>query len=81
MKEISIRTSPDYGKLDSLKVITGNEDFDKNFIVSNSGICTILITGDENETEVTLEEINSLPPSEIFGFVGPNGAGKSTLMN
>lgn len=32
---------------------------DKNFLVTNSGICTILITGDENETEVTLEEINS----------------------
>jgi hypothetical protein len=32
---------------------------DKNFLVSNSGICSILITGDENETEVTLEEINS----------------------
>ena len=36
MKEISIRTSPDYGKLDSLKVITGNEEFDKNFIVYTS---------------------------------------------
>ena len=32
---------------------------DKNFIVSNSGTCSILITGDEDETEVTLEEINS----------------------
>lgn len=32
---------------------------DKNFIINNSGICMILITGDENETEVTLEEINS----------------------
>ena len=32
---------------------------DKNFIVTNSGICTVLITGDENVTEVTLEEINS----------------------
>lgn len=32
---------------------------DKNFIINNSGTCTILITGDENETEVTLEEINS----------------------
>ena len=32
---------------------------DKNFLVSNSGTCSILITGDENETEVTLEEINS----------------------
>ena len=32
---------------------------DKNFLINNSGTCTILITGDENETEVTLEEINS----------------------
>ena len=32
---------------------------DKNFLISNSGTCNILITGDENETEVTLEEINS----------------------
>jgi hypothetical protein len=32
---------------------------DKNFLVNNSGTCTILITGDENETEVTIEEINS----------------------
>ena len=32
---------------------------DKKFIVNNSGICTILITGDEDEVEVTLEDINS----------------------
>ena len=32
---------------------------DKNFLVSNSGICSILITGDEAETDVTLEDINS----------------------
>ena len=32
---------------------------DKNFIINNSGVCMILITGDEDETEVTLEEINS----------------------
>ena len=32
---------------------------DKNFLVNSSGICNILINGDENETEVTLEEINS----------------------
>lgn len=32
---------------------------DKNFIINNSGICMILITGDEDETEITLEEINS----------------------
>ena len=32
---------------------------DKNFLVNNSGICRILITGDENTTDITLEEINS----------------------
>jgi hypothetical protein len=32
---------------------------DKNFLVNNSGNSIIIITGDENETEVTLEEINS----------------------
>ena len=32
---------------------------DKNFLVNNSGICNILINGDENETDVTLEDINS----------------------
>ena len=32
---------------------------DKNFLISSSGLCTILINGDENETDVTLEEINS----------------------
>ena len=32
---------------------------DKNFLVSSSGTCNIFINGDENETEVTLEEINS----------------------
>ncbi len=32
---------------------------DKNFIINNSGTCQILITGDENETDITLEEINS----------------------
>jgi hypothetical protein len=32
---------------------------DKNFLVNSSGICNILINGDENETTVTLEEINS----------------------
>lgn len=32
---------------------------DKNFIINNSGTCMILVTGDEDETEVTLEEINS----------------------
>ena len=32
---------------------------DKNFLVNVSGTCSILITGDEPETEVTLEEINS----------------------
>ena len=32
---------------------------DKNFIVNNSGTCMILVTGDEDETTITLEEINS----------------------
>lgn len=32
---------------------------DKNFLINNSGTCNVLITGDENTTEVTLEEINS----------------------
>ena len=32
---------------------------DKNFLVNNAGVCSVLITGDEDETEVTLEEINS----------------------
>ena len=32
---------------------------DKNFLVSTNGTCNIFINGDENETEVTLEEINS----------------------
>ena len=32
---------------------------DKNFLINNSGSCSILITGDENETDITLEEINS----------------------
>ena len=31
----------------------------KNFIINNSGVCSILITGDEDEVEVPLEEINS----------------------
>jgi len=40
-------------------LIVSARKLDKNFLISNSGICSILITGDENETEVTLEEINS----------------------
>jgi hypothetical protein len=32
---------------------------EKNFLVGGSGNCNILITGDENVTEVSLEEINS----------------------
>ena len=38
--------------------VVSAKKIDKNFLVNNSGTCTILITGDENETEVTLEEIN-----------------------
>ena len=40
-------------------LIVSARKLEKNFLISNSGICSILITGDENETEVTLEEINS----------------------
>jgi hypothetical protein len=32
---------------------------DKNFIINSSGVCTIVFSGEENETEVTLEDINS----------------------
>ena len=32
---------------------------DKNFIITNQGTCSVIVTGDENTTEVTLEEINS----------------------
>lgn len=39
--------------------IVSAKRIDKNFLVNNSGTCNILITGDENDTEVTLEEINS----------------------
>jgi hypothetical protein len=39
--------------------IVSAKRIDKNFIINNSGVCMILITGDEDETEVTLEEINS----------------------
>lgn len=39
--------------------VVSAKKIDKNFIVGNSGTCVILITGDENETEITLEEINS----------------------
>ena len=44
--------------LDSNFVVSARR-IDKNFLVNSSGMCSILITGDENETEVTLEEINS----------------------
>ena len=39
--------------------IVSAKRIDKNFIVNNSGTCMIVINGDENETEVTIEEINS----------------------
>ena len=44
--------------VDSNLVVSAKR-IDKNFLVNSSGTCTILITGDENETEVTIEEINS----------------------
>ena len=40
-------------------LIVSAKKIDKNFLINNAGTCNILITGDENETEVTLEEINS----------------------
>ena len=44
--------------VDSNFVVSAKK-IDKNFIINNSGVCDILITGDENEIEVTIEEINS----------------------
>ena len=44
--------------IDSNLVVSAKR-IDKNFLINNSGVCMILITGDEDETEVTLEEINS----------------------
>ena len=44
--------------LDSNLVVQAKR-VEKNFLISNSGTCNILITGDENETEVTIEDINS----------------------
>ena len=44
--------------IDSNLVVQAKQ-IDKNFIVNNSGNCSIIITGDEDEIEVTLEEINS----------------------
>ena len=40
-------------------LVVSAKRIDKNFLINNSGICSILINGDENETDVTLEEINS----------------------
>ncbi len=40
-------------------LVVSAKQIDKNFIINNSGICNILILGDENEIDVTLEEINS----------------------
>ena len=40
-------------------LVVSAKQIDKNFIVNNSGFCNILILGDENEIDVTLEEINS----------------------
>jgi hypothetical protein len=46
------------GDVDTNFIVSAKR-IDKNFLVNNSGTCIILITGDENETEITLEEINS----------------------
>ena len=40
-------------------LVVSAKQIDKNFIVNNSGFCNILILGDENEIDITLEEINS----------------------
>ena len=40
-------------------IVVQAKRIDKNFIVTNAGVCMIVINGDEDETEVTLEEINS----------------------
>ena len=40
-------------------LVVSAQRIDKNFLVSNQGTCQIIVTGDENSTEVTLEEINS----------------------
>ena len=40
-------------------LIVHTKRIDKNFLINNSGICNILINGDETETDVTLEDINS----------------------
>lgn len=40
-------------------LIVQAKQIDKNFIVTNSGVCMIVINGDEDETEVALEDINS----------------------
>ena len=46
------------GDVDTNFIVSAKR-IDKNFLINNSGTCMILITGDENETDITLEEINS----------------------
>jgi hypothetical protein len=46
------------GDTDSNLIVQAKR-IDKNFIINSGGTCNILITGDENETEITIEEINS----------------------
>ena len=46
------------GDVDSNLIVSAKR-IDKNFLINNSGTCIIYINGDENETEVTLEEINN----------------------
>jgi hypothetical protein len=46
------------GDVDSNLVVQAKR-IEKNFIINNSGTCVILITGDENETDISLEEINN----------------------
>ena len=40
-------------------LVVSAKRIDKNFLINSSGTCSLLITGDELETEVTIEEINS----------------------
>ena len=40
-------------------LVVSAKRIDKNFLISKSGTCTIIINGDENETDSTIEEINT----------------------
>lgn len=38
--------------------ITEYKSIDKKYLVNNSGICNIIITGFENESDITASDIN-----------------------